>query len=120
MGVGRILVQAQEMLPDCIRQTRTKMYGGVSGDDAERFDLHIREERPDGLQRGAVLQGHTRQPGETVVQRDRFRGADQPGVFVPPTMLVLSSQAGWFREQVAGPRDCCANGPCCSESSSVR
>src|SRR6266436_1262806 len=24
---------------------------------------------------------------------------DQPGVFVPPTMLVLSSPAGWFREQ---------------------
>ena len=28
--------------------------------------------------------------------------------FVPPTMFVLSSQAGWFRERVAGPRDCCA------------
>jgi hypothetical protein len=39
---------------------------------------------------------------------------DQPGIFVPPTMLVLSSQAGWFREEVAGPRDCCADGPCCT------
>jgi hypothetical protein len=47
-------------------------------------------------------------------------GADQPGVFVPPTMLVLSSQAGRFREQVAGPRDCDADGPCCSESAIVR
>ena len=28
---------------------------------------------------------------------------DQPGDFVPPTILVLSSQAGWFRERVAGP-----------------
>ena len=44
---------------------------------------------------------------------------DQPGVFVPPTMLVLSSQAGWFRAQVAGPRDCYVDGPCCNESSNV-
>jgi putative transposase len=29
--------------------------------------------------------------------------ADQPGVVVPPTMLVLSSQAGRFRVPVAGP-----------------
>ena len=36
-------------------------------------------------------------------------GGDRPGVFVPPTMLVPSSQAGPFRGQVAGPRDCCAD-----------
>ena len=29
--------------------------------------------------------------------------ADQPGIFVPPTMLVLSSQAGWFRERGLAP-----------------
>lgn len=45
---------------------------------------------------------------------------DQPGVFVPPTMLVLSSQAGRFRERVAGPRDCYVAGPCCNESAIVR
>ena len=28
---------------------------------------------------------------------------------MPLTMLALSSQAGWFRERVAGPRDCCAD-----------
>ena len=32
---------------------------------------------------------------------------DQPGVFVPPTMLAISSQAGWFRVRVAGPRGYC-------------
>ena len=26
-----------------------------------------------------------------------LQSRDQPGVFVPPTMLALSSQAGWFR-----------------------
>jgi hypothetical protein len=36
---------------------------------------------------------------------------DRPGVFVPPTVLVLSSQAGGFRARVAGSRDCCADGP---------
>jgi hypothetical protein len=44
---------------------------------------------------------------------------DQQGVVVPPNMLVFSSQAGWFRERVAGRLDCCADGPCCSVSASV-
>ena len=44
---------------------------------------------------------------------------DQPGVVVPPTMLVLSSQVGSFRERVAGPRDCCEDVLCCSDFSSV-
>ena len=48
-----------------------------------------------------------------------FCHLDQPGVFIPPTMLVLSSQAGLFRERVAGPRDCCVGGPCCHEFASV-
>lgn len=57
-----------------------------------------------------VARGHNHPSGDI----------DQPGVFVPPTMLAISSQAGWFREPVAGPRDCCADEPCCSESASVR
>ena len=28
---------------------------------------------------------------------------DQPGIFVPSTLLAVSSQAGSFRERVAGP-----------------
>ena len=44
---------------------------------------------------------------------------DQPGVFVPPTMLALSSQAGWFRGRAAGPRGYCADGPCCNGPASV-
>lgn len=54
------------------------------------------------------------------IPSNRNDTADQPGVFIPPTMLVLSSQAGGFRERVAGPRDCYADGPCCSESAIVR
>jgi hypothetical protein len=44
---------------------------------------------------------------------------DQPGVVVPPTMLAFRSQAGWFRERVAGLLDGRADGPCCSVSASV-
>jgi len=45
---------------------------------------------------------------------------DQPGVCVPPLLLVLSLRAGGFRERVAGPRDCYVAGPCCNESAIVR
>jgi len=34
-------------------------------------------------------------------------------------MLVLSSQAGRFRAQVAGPRDCYADGACYRASASL-
>jgi hypothetical protein len=66
------------MLPDRIRQTATEVHGGMAGDEAGRFDFHPREERPDRLHRHAVLQGHTHQARETVVQRDRFRRAVLP------------------------------------------
>jgi len=61
-------------------------------------------------------------PSSRAIQQDIWnlaRKTGQPGVFVPPTMLVLSSQAGRFRERVAGPRDCYADGSCCNESSNV-
>ena len=45
---------------------------------------------------------------------------DQPGVFVPPPLLVLSSPAGGFRARVVGPRDYYVDGPYCNESASVR
>ncbi len=64
---GHVWAQAQQVLPDRIWQTATEMDGGVSGNQPRRFDLHATEERPDGLHRDAILQGHTRQPRETVV-----------------------------------------------------
>ena len=54
----------------------------------------------------------------TVLRFDLHK-VDQPEVYVPPTMLVRSSQAGRFRAQVAGPRNCDVDGPGCSESSTV-
>src|SRR5215472_9236565 len=45
---------------------------------------------------------------------------DRPGVFVPPRLLVLSSQAERLRRPVVGPQDCNAGGPRCSGSASVR
>ena len=51
---------------------------------------------------------------EIAIWKDQLQQFDQPGVCVPPIMLVLSSQAGGFRAWVADPRDCYADGPCCS------
>jgi hypothetical protein len=39
---------------------------------------------------------------------------DQPGIFVPPTMLAISSQVGWFRERVAATLEPDEAAPGCS------
>jgi len=46
--------------------------------------------------------------------------SDQPGKDCTIYILVLSSQAGRLRERVAGPRDCCEDGPSGNEFFSVR
>ncbi len=51
--------------------------------------------------------------------RERKRLVDQPGIVVPPSLLVFSSQAEWFRGLVAGPRDCYGAGSYCSGSANV-
>ena len=87
----------------------------------------IREDAIGVIAEALSIQGHVQrgiQLTETI-QRNWLAktlgllAIDQPGVVVPPTMLALSSQAGWFRERVAGLRDCCEDVLCCSDFSNV-